>query len=72
MLVLSGRVKAVLSFWLTGSDEFNSQPVWHNPSAVRVVYSDANDTVNWAGENNRLCPPVASVRDQSFEVCTAL
>ena len=24
--------------------DYNSQPIWHSPSAVRVVYSDASDT----------------------------
>ena len=61
MLVFSGQVKAVLSFLLTGSDESTSQPIWHKPSAFRVVYSDASDTVDWAGENNQLCPSVALV-----------
>ena len=31
------------NFWLTSLNEFNFQPIWHNPSAVRVVYSDASD-----------------------------
>ena len=26
------------------SDQFNSQPIWHSPAAVRCVYSDASDT----------------------------
>ena len=31
-------------FWSTGLKECNSQPIWHIPGAVRVVYSDASET----------------------------
>ena len=44
VLVLTEQAKSELKFWLTGLDGFNSQPVWHHPSALRVVYSNASDT----------------------------
>ena len=43
-LVVNDPVKKVLKFWLGGLKNFNSQPIWHRPSAVSVVYSDASDT----------------------------
>ena len=33
-----------LRFWAECFDQFNSQPIWHSPAAVRCVYSDASDT----------------------------
>ncbi len=30
--------------WCSSLQEYNAQPIWHSPSAVRVVYSDASDT----------------------------
>ena len=33
-----------LEFWVNCLHSYNSQPIWHSPSAVRVVYSDASDT----------------------------
>ena len=33
-----------LEFWVNCLHKYNSQPIWHSPSAVRVVYSDASDT----------------------------
>ena len=33
-----------LKFWRACLTDYNSQPIWHSPSAVRVVYSDASDT----------------------------
>ena len=43
-LQLSAEAKAELTFWSTGLEEYNSQPIWHFPGAVRVVYSDASET----------------------------
>ena len=32
-------------FWSSASmEQYNAQPIWHSPSAVRVVYLDASDT----------------------------
>ena len=44
-LCLDASVKEELKFWLEGVHHYNGQPIWHSPSAVRVVYSDASDTV---------------------------
>lgn len=33
-----------LGFWLGQLVCFNGQNIWHSPSAIRVVYSDASDT----------------------------
>ena len=43
-LQLSPEAQAELSFWSSNLEKFNAQPIWHSPSAVRVVYSDASDT----------------------------
>ena len=43
-LMLTEQARLEVNFWLTSLDKFNSQPVWHNPLAVRVIYSDASDT----------------------------
>ena len=33
-----------LEFWAESLHDFNSQPIWHNPGVLRVVYSDASST----------------------------
>ena len=43
-LQLSEEAKAELYFWSTSLEVYNAQPIWHSPSAVRVVYSDASET----------------------------
>ena len=43
-LRLSPEVKAELQFWKGKLNNFNGQNIWHSPSAVRLVYSDASDT----------------------------
>ena len=43
-LELSPPVRMELEFWAGCLQKYNSQPIWHTPSAVRVVYSDASDT----------------------------
>ena len=35
-----------LTFWSSSLEGYNSRPIWHSPSAVRVVYSDASETGN--------------------------
>ena len=42
-LSLTREVRCELEFWMSGLEKFKSQPIWHSPSAVRVVYSDASD-----------------------------
>ena len=43
-LQLSQDAKDELTFWSSQLGMYNTQPIWHPPSAVRVVYSDASDT----------------------------
>ncbi len=43
-LTLSCEAQAELRFWLASLADYNSQPIWYSPSAMRVVYSDASDT----------------------------
>ena len=33
-----------LQFWVEQINSFNGQSIWHSPSAVRVVYSDASSS----------------------------
>ena len=44
MLSLTAEAREELDFWLSSLDDYKSQPIWHSPSAVRVVYSDASDS----------------------------
>lgn len=44
MLTLSSEAMQELAFWASSLEEYNAQRIWHSPSAVRVVYSDASDT----------------------------
>ena len=32
-----------LKFWAESLVSYNTQPIWHSPGAVRVVFSDASD-----------------------------
>ena len=41
---MSKQLRCEIKFWVSGLRRFNSQPIWHRPSAVRIVYSDASDT----------------------------
>ena len=43
-LQFSPEDKAKLVIWASNLEEYNTQPIWHSPGAVRVVYSDARDT----------------------------
>ena len=44
LLEITPEAKDELEFWQASLAEYNCQPIWHSPSAVRVVYSDASDT----------------------------
>ena len=44
ILWLSSEASAELTFWYSGMEQYNAQPTWYSPSAVRMVYSDASDT----------------------------
>ena len=44
MLEISAEARSELQFWADQLKEFNGQDIWHSPSAVRFVYSDASDT----------------------------
>ena len=43
-LDISQDARQELEFWKACLTDYNCQPIWHSPSAVRVVYSDASDT----------------------------
>lgn len=43
-LELSPEAQAELAFWACCISDYNAQPIWRSPSALRVVYSDASDT----------------------------
>ena len=40
----TSEVRQELGFWREQIDHVNGWEIWHSPSAVRVVYSDASDT----------------------------
>ena len=44
MLKITRDARQELEFWKACLADYNCQPIWHSPSAVRVVYSDASDT----------------------------
>ena len=44
LLEISAEAKAEMHFWLNQVDHINGQEIWHSPSALRVVYSDASAT----------------------------
>ena len=43
-LTLSEDARSEIDFWFVCLEDFNGQPIWQDPSAVRVVYSDASNT----------------------------
>ena len=44
LLEISAEAKAELQFWSNQLEDFNGQDIWHSPSAIRLVYSDASNT----------------------------
>jgi len=44
MLSLDADAVGELQFWESNLQSYNFQPIWHQPCAVRVVFSDASDT----------------------------
>ena len=44
MLPITQEASEEITFWTESFDQFNAQPIWHSPAAVRCVYSDASDT----------------------------
>jgi len=44
VLALSPDALCELQFWKANLLEYNSQPLWCQPGAVRIVYSDASDS----------------------------
>ena len=44
LLSLPEEARKELEFWSSKLVEYKAQPIWHSPSAVRVVYSDASAT----------------------------
>ena len=43
-LLLTPEALEELKFWFNEVTKCNGQHIWHKPSAVRVVYSDASST----------------------------
>ncbi len=43
-LLLSPEARDELKFWEKCLADYDSQPIWRSPSAMRVVYSDASET----------------------------
>jgi len=43
-LTLDEGAAAELQFWVLSLQQYNYQPIWRQPGAVHVVYSDASDT----------------------------
>ena len=43
-LSMTPEVKAELQFWNSQLELMNGKEIWHSPSAIRVVYSDASAT----------------------------
>ena len=46
-LKISPDARQEPEFWKACLADYDSQPIWHSPSAVRVMYSDASDTGFW-------------------------
>ena len=44
VLPLSDEALEELEFWSQSLECYNARPIWHTPSAVRVVYADASET----------------------------
>ena len=38
------EARTELQFWVESLQDFNAQPIWRSPGALRVVYSDASST----------------------------
>ena len=34
----------VIKFWIEGLGQYNSQPIWYTPSAIRIAYTDASES----------------------------
>ena len=43
-LEINPEARSELEFWDMQVDCINGHEIWHSPSAVRVVYSDASDS----------------------------
>ena len=43
-LELTVEAQTELKFWARCISDYNAQPLWRSPSALRLVYSDASDT----------------------------
>ncbi len=58
LLTVSPLARGELQFWFREIRQFNCQPVWHSPSAVGVVFSDASDS-GYGGYTVECGPQVA-------------
>ena len=43
-LEVTPKAKTELQFWLCNVHKYNGQNIWHQPAAMRLVYSDASST----------------------------
>ena len=43
-LAVTNEAREELLFWVECLQDYNAQPIWYSPSALRCVYSDASDT----------------------------
>ena len=43
-LRLTPEAQYEINFWIEGLRQYNSQPIWYTPSAIRVVYTDASES----------------------------
>ena len=44
MLRVSPEAALELQFWLFNLESYNDQSIWHSPSAIQLVYSDASNS----------------------------
>ena len=44
VLTMNEQAKCEIELWISGLRKFNSQPISHRLSVVRIVYLDASDT----------------------------
>ena len=63
-LYLTPEATVELQFWLEEIGQINGQEIWHSPSAVHVVYSDASDK-GYSGFMVQHCYHIAQEMAQS-------
>ena len=58
MVSVSPEAHLELNFWLSNLQRYNGQNIWHSPSVVRIVYSDASN-VGYGGFTVEHGPQIA-------------